>query len=747
MPENIYQSEYSALMQQSYLNYSMSVITSRAVPDVRDGLKPVQRRVLYAMNELGLSPDKPYKKCARIVGEAMGKYHPHGDGSIYDTLVVLSQDFKKGMALVDGHGNFGSIEGDGAAAMRYTEARLAKFTKDVYLADIDKDVVDFMPNFDETEKEPCVLPVRVPNILINGSEGIAVGMTTAIPPHNLGEVVDAMKYILDYPDASTEELMMFLKGPDFPTGGIITNKDELLSIYETGKGRIKLRGKAEVIRGKKRGEKDCIVITEIPYTMIGMNIGKFLSDVVDLAERKKLPDIVDVSNQSKDSIRIVIEIKKDADAERILQGLYKKTGLENTFGVNCLVIADGRPKTLGLRDILTECVKFQEELATRKYTSLLKKDREHLEIAEGLIHAVDIIDLIIEVIRGSENVKMAKECLTDGKIEGINFKTEKSRKEAKKLNFTPAQAQAILDLRLSKLIHLEILALQSDYDETLKRIKEYEDILGNKKSLVRAIKKDLDRIKKEYARPRRTLIENTAEAVFEEEPEAEYPVYITMNRFGYIKAVDENAFLKNEEAVRAENRTVFRTMSTGRIALFTREGNMHQIRVKDVPMGKPKDKGIPIDNICNYNSREENIVSLLPLGEDEGAGLVFITANGYGKVVNAAEFMTIKKTIAAGKLADGDSYAAVFMADKKQLVILTDAGTGIRYNLDELPAQKKTALGVKAIKLAGSSRVTGAAAIAPGEKLILAYEGGEVDAGALKNRKREAKPEKLTIVQ
>ena len=376
MAEKIIRTEYSEVMQKSYIDYSMSVITARALPDVRDGLKPVQRRVLYAMDQLGLNYDKPHRKSARIVGDTMGKYHPHGDSSIYETLVVLSQDFKKGMALVDGHGNFGSIEGDGAAAMRYTEAKLKKFTQDVYLADLDKNVVDFVPNFDETEKEPEVLPVRVPNLLVNGADGIAVGMTTNIPPHNLSEVVDAVCAYMDNEDITTDELMQLCPGPDFPTGGIVINKSELGAIYETGTGKIKLRGKVVFEPAKNRSEKDKLVITEIPYTMIGANIGKFISDVVSLIETKKTTDIVDISNESsKEGIRIVLELKKNADVKNLENLLYKKTKLEDTFGVNMLAIVDGRPETLGIKDIIKHHINFQYELATRKYTTLLEKEK------------------------------------------------------------------------------------------------------------------------------------------------------------------------------------------------------------------------------------------------------------------------------------------------------------------------------------------------------------------------------------
>ena len=404
--EQIIRTEYSDVMKKSYIDYAMSVIVSRALPDVRDGLKPVQRRTLYDMYELGIRYDRPYRKCARIVGDTMGKYHPHGDSSIYEALVVMAQDFKKGMVMVDGHGNFGSIEGDGAAAMRYTEARLAKVTQEAFLADLDKDIVNFVPNFDETEKEPEVLPVRFPNLLVNGAEGIAVGMATSIPTHNLGEVIDAVKAYMKNNAISTRQLMKYLKGPDFPTGGIVVNQDDLLQIYETGSGKIKLRGKVEI--EDLKGGKKRLVITEIPYTMIGSGIGKFLNDVCALVETKKTSDIVDISNQSsKEGIRIVIDLKKDADVENLTNMLYKKTKLEDTFGVNMLAAADGKPETMGLKKIIEYHVDFQFEITTRKYRTLLAKEQEKREVQEGLIKACDVIDLIIEILRGSRSVKDA----------------------------------------------------------------------------------------------------------------------------------------------------------------------------------------------------------------------------------------------------------------------------------------------------------------------------------------------------
>ncbi|MFR7719406.1 MAG: DNA gyrase subunit A, partial [Lachnospiraceae bacterium] len=533
MDGQIIRAEYSDIMQKSYIDYAMSVIIARALPDVRDGLKPVQRRTLYDMYELGIRYDRPYRKSARIVGDTMGKYHPHGDSSIYEALVVMAQEFKKGMPLVDGHGNFGSIEGDGAAAMRYTEARLQKVTQEAFLADLDKDVVDFGPNFDETEKEPLVLPVRIPNLLVNGSDGIAVGMATSIPTHNLSEVIDSTKALIKNNQLTTAELMKYIKGPDFPTGGLVVNQADLQKIYESGQGKIRLRGKVETEQVK--GGKERLVITEIPYTMMGANIGKFLNDIASLVETKKTTDIVDISNQSsKAGIRIVLELKKGADTERLKNLLYKKTRLEDTFGVNMLAVADGRPETLSLRQILEYHIDFQFEVNTRKYQSMLDKEEKKREVQEGLIRACDVIDLIIEILRGSKNREQVKACLVDGVTDGIRFKTAKSKKEAAKLKFTEMQANAILDMRLYKLIGLEIDVLMKEHEETLKNIARYTDILNNYSSMAEVIMKELDQFKKEFGRPRRTALENAEEVVLEEQKIEELPVVFLMYRFGYV---------------------------------------------------------------------------------------------------------------------------------------------------------------------------------------------------------------------
>lgn len=670
MAEQIIRTEYSDLMQKSYIDYAMSVICQRALPDIRDGLKPVQRRVLYAMDQLGLNYDKPHRKSARIVGDTMGKYHPHGDSSIYEALVVLEQDFKKGMALVDGHGNFGSIEGDGAAAMRYTEAKLKKFTQDVYLADLDKNVVDFVPNFDETEREPEVLPVRVPNVLINGAEGIAVGMTTNIPTHNLSEVVDAVVAYMDDNDITNQELMQYVKGPDFPTGGLVVNKSELLSIYESGTGKIKLRGKVEFEKAKNKSERDKLVISEIPYTMIGAGIGKFLSDVCDLIETKKTQDIVDISNESsKEGIRIVLELKKNADVDKLINMLYKKTKLEDTFGVNMLAIVEGRPEVLSLKGIIENSVKFQYELQTRKYNTLLAKELEQKEIKEGLIRACDIIDLIIEILRGSNSIKDAKNCLVNGDTSKIAFKNKESELYASNLNFTEKQAQAILDLRLYKLIGLEILALQKDYEGIVERIAQYEEILNNRKAMIKVIKKELLAIKKEYGVPRKTVIEDGKEAVFEEVKFVEQEVVFLMDRFGYAKTIDTTAYDRNKEAADSENKYVFRCMNTDKVCIFTDNGNLHQIKIHDIPFVKFRDKGTPIDNLGNYDSKDENIIFISDTTRLEGKKLLFTTSLGMMKLVDSSEFNVTKKTVSATKLNDGDKVVSVIITDA---VMMTD---------------------------------------------------------------------------
>ena len=734
MQEQIIKTEYSEIMQKSYIDYAMSVIISRALPDVRDGLKPVQRRTLYDMYELGIRYDRPYRKSARIVGDTMGKYHPHGDSSIYDALVVMSQDFKKGLPLVDGHGNFGSIEGDGAAAMRYTEARLAKVTQEVFLQDLDKNTVEFMPNFDETEREPTVLPVRIPNLLVNGADGIAVGMATSIPPHNLGETVDAVIAYMDNEAITTEQLMQYIQGPDFPTGGIVVNKDELLSVYESGVGKIRIRGRVQV--EAEKGGRQKLVITEIPYPMIGANIGKFLNDICALVETKKTSDIVDISNQSsKEGIRIVLELKKGADVENLKNLLYKKTRLEDTFGVNMLAVADGRPETLGLKDVIRHHVEFQFELAGRKYETLLGKEREKREVQEGLIKAVDVIDVIIEILRGSKNLKQAKQCLIEGETEGIKFRTRSAEKLAKSLHFTERQATAI---------GLEIDALQKEHAATMKNIATYEDILNNYSSMAAVIKKDLLQIKKEYAQPRRTSIENAQAAVYEEKKPEEAEVVILMDRFGYIRSVDPSTYERNQEAAQAENRTILRCMNTDRLAVFTDIGRMHTVKVSDLPLGKFRDKGIPIDNLSNYDSTQEQILCVAPVQEMKLKKLLFVTAMGMCKLVDGEEFDVAKRTVVATKLLPEDRLVSVeCLEDQGQIVLQSTQGVFLKFALEEIPEKKKAAAGVRGIRLAENDRIEQVYLLVPGMDVAISWKDKELLLNKLRLGKRDTKGVKV----
>ena len=732
----IIRTEYSDVMKKSYIDYAMSVIVARALPDVRDGLKPVQRRTLYDMHELGIRWDKPYRKCARIVGDTMGKYHPHGDSSIYEALVVMAQDFKKGKILVDGHGNFGSIEGDGAAAMRYTEARLAKFTQDIFLADLDKDIVNFVPNFDETEKEPEVLPVRVPNLLVNGAEGIAVGMATSIPTHNLGEVIDAVIAYMKDNTLTTKQLMRYIKGPDFPTGGIVVNQDDLQSIYESGTGKIKIRGKVET--EDLKGGKKRLVITEIPYTMIGAGIGKFLNDVCNLVETKKTSDIVDISNQSsKEGIRIVIELKKGADVENLTNMLYKKTRLEDTFGVNMLAVADGRPETMGLKKIIEHHVDFQFELATRKYRTLLAKEQDKKEIQEGLIKACDVIDLIIEILRGSKNIKDAKACLTNGVTENIKFKSKISQKMAGMLRFTERQATAILEMRLYKLIGLEIEALQKEHEETLKKIARYEDILNHYESMSSVIIEELEQFRKEFAGARRTVIMNAEEAVFEEKKIEEQEVVFLMDRFGYARTVDPSVYERNKEAADSENKYIVSCMNTGKLCLFTNTGKMYQIKVQDLPYGKFRDKGIPIDNVSNFDSTGEQIVYLCDGEQMRYAWLMFATKQGMIKKVEGAEFQVIKRTIVAAKLQDEDELISVQLIHPNQQVVLqTKEGYFLKFAADEVAEKKKAAVGVRGIKLKKNDELEQVYLIGEGQESTIRYGERDLYLNRLKLAKR-----------
>lgn len=544
-------------------------------------------------------------------------------------------------------------------------------------------------------------------------------------------------------EISTRQLMRHIKGPDFPTGGIVVNKDDLLEIYETGNGKIKLRGKVEV--EEMKGGKSRLVITEIPYTMIGAGIGKFLNDVCALVESKKTNDIVDISNQSsKEGIRIVIELKKGADIENLTNMLYKKTRLEDTFGVNMLAVANGRPETMGLKKIIEHHVDFQFEMATRKYQNLLNKEKDKKEIQEGLIKACDVIDLIIEILRGSQSVKDAKACLVNGVTENIKFKSKISKKMASMLRFTERQATAILEMRLYKLIGLEIEALMKEHDETIRKIARYEDILNNYDSMTEVIIEDLDRLKAEFARKRRTVVENAEEAVYEEKKVEEQEVVFLMDRFGYAKTVDTNTYGRNKEAADAENKYILSIMNTGKLCIFTNTGKMHQIKVLDLPYGKFRDKGLPVDNVSNFDSTQEEIVYICDAEQMRYSKLFFATKQGMVKQVEGSEFQVAKRTIAATKLQPDDSVVNVQVISENQRVVLrTKDGYFLKFAAEEVSEKKKGAIGVRGIKLRKNDEVEEAYLFEEGTEMKAAVGEREVSLNRLKMAKRDGNGTKV----
>lgn len=695
---NIHTIEFSDEMEQSYIDYSMSVIMQRAVPDLRDGLKPVQRRVLYSMKELGLNHDVSYKKCARIVGDAMGKYHPHGDSSIYDALVGLSKNWTYNNPLVDGHGNFGSIEGDGAAAMRYTEARLTEFAEKVYLQDLEKGVVKKGPNFDETEIEPEVLPVKIPNILVNGTDGIAVGMATKIPTHNLGEVIDALIALMKKEKITTSELMEHIQGPDFPTGGVVANKDELLSIYETGVGKIKIRGKAQI--KKEKSGKQRIEITQIPQTMIN-NIEKFMEKIADLYRNKEI-EISDIQNQSSGTdIKIVIDLKKNSDANEVLNILYKKAKLEDTIGVNMLVINNGKPMIMGLKDIISEYYKFLTDVYTKKYTYMLEKEQHKREIREGLIKAIDCIDLIIEVLRGSKKTKDAKACLVNGDVSKVKFKTKKSELAAKALKFTDVQADAILDMKLSRLIGLEILNLKKDLAESEKNIELYNGYLTSKIKMRHLIEKELLEIKAKYSTKRKTVIKNEKEVILKKRDVKECIVYALIDRFGYIKTIDSNVYEKNKENIPEDIKYVIRGSNLGKFQLFTRNGKLLSIKAENIPEGKIRDKGIPIDNLTGSDMSNEEIIFTTSTEECKKCNIISVTSKGLLRQVESSEFNVSKRIVEYIKLPEDDYVAGIVKATSEcsECIIFTTDGRSMKVKVKNIKKCKRTGVGNKSINV------------------------------------------------
>ena len=751
--ENIIQLDFSEEMKTSYRDYAMSVIVARALPDVRDGLKPVQRRILYAMKELGLSPDKPHRKSARIVGDTMGKYHPHGDSSIYDALVHMTEDYSLNAPLVDGHGNFGSIDGDGAAAMRYTEARLSKPGM-MLLDNLDKGLVDFLPNFDDSEKEPAVLPATLPNLLINGTTGIAVGMATNIPPHNPTEVIDAVIAYMDRPGISIDKLMDYIPAPDFPTGGIIINASDMRDIYEKGEGKIRLRARTEIEKGD--AGRTNIVITEIPYTISGNKL-KLVESLAALAKDKVFDEIYDVRDESsKEGIRIVVEVKKGRDIDNLLNGLYKKSQMEDTYGVNLLAIrptenGTGQPKVFNLKSLIEEFVLFQEDLYTREYQFLLENAKKRLEIVEGLMKATDVIDLIIEILRGSSSVKQAKTCLIEGITEGIKFKSKASEKEAATLSFTENQADAILAMQLSKLIGLEILKLHEENDTLIANIAEYEKVLSDSKELYKVIKGRLREFKKIFNSPRRTSLMDTVAKAYVEKVVIE-DLYVCFDRFGYTKAIDAAAFGRASEETKKDFSFVLKIKNTDKLCIFTDKGNMHQVKMEKVPRCKMKDKGTLIHSLCKMENDEEGLlyVSFEELFESI---LLFVTKNGYIKLVSGAEFETGRQMIAATKLDADDEVVGVIMLSAsdvltgtKKVILLTKDGLSLGFPLSEVSELKKTSRGVKGITLEKEDTVAFATVVHPAAETF-EYEGKTLNARRVRNRKRAAKGQKANLMQ
>ena len=743
--DTIIQMDFSEEMKNSFRDYALSVIIDRALPDVRDGLKPVQRRILYAMTELGLDPNKPHRKSARIVGDTMGKYHPHGDSSIYEALVRMTQEYSLSIPLIDGHGNFGSIDGDGAAAMRYTEARLSNGAL-ALLDHLEKGLVPFVPNFDNNEKEPSVLPAMIPNLLINGTTGIAVGMATNIPTHNPCEVIDGVIAYMNNPAISIPELMTYIPGPDFPTGGSIINKEDIAQIYETGEGKLKIRAKTE-IEPSDNGRKN-IVITEIPYTVAG-NKTKLVESLVTLMKDKVFDEMYDVRDESsKEGIRIVIEVKKDRDINNLLNGLYKKTAMEDTYSVNLLAVLDQQPIVFNLKKLIKEFVLFQEELYTKEYQYMLDKANKRLEIVDGLIRATDLIDLIIEILRGSSNIKQAKNCLIHGDTTDINFKSKASLKVASTLNFTERQADAILAMPLSKLIGLEIIKLHEESDSLKENIATYELVLSNQKELHKVIKSRLKGFKKMFPMPRHTLLETATNSDYVEEVKVE-DICVLIDRFGYTKSMDVASFSRaNPDSIK-EYPHIVKMKNTDKLLLFTAEGNMYQIKAMNIPKGKLKDKGILLHNLCKVG--KENVLFFASFEEVFESELMFTTKNGYIKRVSGIEFETNRSMISSTKLEEGDELVSIqmlsadmIMNPNMKVIILTNTGGSLGFSLEEVSEMKKGGRGVKAITLDQKENVE-FVTVQSNEIETFVYKEKTLSAKKVKNRKRGQKSQKAQL--
>ena len=706
--------EIAEEMKKSYIDYSMSVIVGRALPDVRDGLKPVHRRILYSMSELNLTPDKPYRKSARIVGDVLGKYHPHGDSAVYLAMVRMAQDFSTRGLLVDGHGNFGSVDGDSPAAMRYTEAKMSRLALEL-LRDIDKETVDFVPNFDESLKEPSVLPSRYPNLLVNGSNGIAVGMATSIPPHNLGETIDAAVHLIDNPECSIDELMDYIKGPDFPTSAIIMGKESIADAYRTGRGKVKVRSRA-VIEELPKGRQQ-IVVTEIPYQV---NKARLVERIAELVKEKKLEGISDLRDESnRNGMRIVIELKRDANANIVLNNLYKHSQMEDTFSIIMLALVNGVPKVLNLKEMLYYYVEHQKDVVTRRTKFELNKAEARAHILEGLRLALDNIDAVISLIRSSKTTGEAKEGLTS------------------KFGLTDIQAQAILDMRLQRLTGLERQKIEDEYSELMKKIEHLRAILSDEKLLLGVIKEEIIAIKDKYADARRTEIRHAEGEINMRDLIDDEEIAITLTHFGYIKRVPLDTYKSQNRggkgiaamSTREEDfvKHLVTTSTHSRLLFFTNKGRVFRLDAFEIPEGKRKAKGTAIVNLLQL-APNEKITTLIPVDDinDKELYLLLATKKGIVKKTKREEFKNINKSglIAIGLRSDDELIDVKITNGEKDILLVTENGMSIRFNETDIRPMGRTAMGVKGITLSTEDRVVSMNLTDEGHELLVVSENG-----------------------
>ena len=705
--------EIAEEMKKSYIDYSMSVIVGRALPDVRDGLKPVHRRILYSMSELNLTPDKPYRKSARIVGDVLGKYHPHGDSAVYLAMVRMAQDFSTRGLLVDGHGNFGSVDGDSPAAMRYTEAKMSKLSLEL-LRDIDKETVDFVPNFDESLKEPAVLPSRYPNLLVNGSNGIAVGMATSIPPHNLGEVIDATVHLIDNEECSVDDLMKFVKGPDFPTSAIIMGKENIAEAYRTGRGKVKVRARA-VIEELPKGKQQ-IVVTEIPYQV---NKAKLVERIAELVKDKKVEGISDLRDESnRNGMRIVIELKRDVNANIVLNNLYKHSQMEETFSVIMLALVNGQPKVLNLKQILYHYVQHQKDVVTRRTKFELNKAEARAHILEGLRIALDNIDAVISLIRASKTTQEAKSGLME------------------KFGLTDIQAQAILDMRLQRLTGLERDKIEAEYEELIKKINRLKEILANERLLLNVIKEEMLIIKENYADERRTEIRHAEGEIDMRDLIEDEEIAITLTHFGYIKRLPADTYKSQKRGGRGISALTTReedfvkhlvsTTTHSKLLFFTNKGRVFRLNAYEIPEGKRQAKGTAIVNLLQLGPNEK-IATLLAIDEkDDNKYLLLATKNGIVKKTDREEFKNINKAglIAIG-LREDDELIGVKVTDgNKDVLLVTKEGMSIRFDENDIRSMGRSAMGVKGITLSNDDKVVSMSLCEEGTDVLVVSENG-----------------------